>query len=166
MLPVHFNSSKRPEPIDKRSPDEIVMEMEEAEMDCEYNADDILALRGLKPDSLLVLLRLIVGDIQTPSPAKYKQATIRLAVLCHAVNLEPISSCSLTKIAQHLGVTRSLVSNYACRLTEKLGGEVRGGKLQSSRSGYAVSALKSHARKNHSLSDAPRKKSCFWNGIV
>jgi hypothetical protein len=148
-------NSDRPEPVDERTPLDQVIEMEiEAGIDTEDQEGsdvDVLALRLIPPDALLILLRFIIS--KTSSRKRWRVAQLKLCTLAHAANMQTVGDKSLTDLAQELGCTRSLLSLYSTRLADQLGlSQVRGGKCRASRETYRKNALLSHQKRGNTLS--------------
>lgn len=163
---VSFNSSRRPEPIDELSPDEILARIEDEEEagidteDEDTDHQDILALKSIPPDALLVLLRFIISN--TSKKRRWRVAQIRLCTLAHAAGMQGIGDKSLTELAKELGCTRALLSLYATRLADQLGiSQVRGGKCRESRETYRKNALKYHQKVGNTLSGKEKRARHF-----
>jgi hypothetical protein len=157
-------NSDRPEPVDERTPLDQLIEMEiEAGIDTEDQEGsdvDILALKSIPPDALLVLLRFIIS--KTSSRKRWRVAQLKLATLAHAAAMQGIGEKSLTELAAELGCTRSLLSLYSTRLADQLGlSQVRGGKCRSSRETYRKNALLSHQKRGNTLSTKEKRASHF-----
>ncbi len=121
--------------IDTDTPDEI----------------DVLALRKIPADALLVLLRFIVGDSSKPRH-RWRIAQLRLAVLAHAAALDGVGNKTLTSLASELQCTKALLSIYATRLADQLGeSQVRGGKSRAARETYRQRAIEVHERMGHTI---------------
>jgi hypothetical protein len=153
---VTFDSNHRPEPITELTPLDQVIQMEiEAGIDTDETDDDpkqdVLALKSIPPDALLVLLRFIIS--KTSSRKRWRVAQLKLATLSHAAGMETVGDKSLTELAAELGCTRSLLSLYSTRLVDQLGlSQVRGGKCRASRDTYRQNALLSHQKRGNNLS--------------
>jgi hypothetical protein len=153
---VTFDSNHRPEPITDQTPLDQVIQMEiEAGIDTDDTDDDpkgqdMLALKSIPPDALLVLLRFIIS--KTSSRKRWRVAQLKLATLAHAAGMETVGNKSLTELAAELGCTRSLLSLYSTRLIDQLGiNQVRGGKSRSSRETYRQNAIKIHTAAGHQI---------------
>jgi hypothetical protein len=161
---VSFDSNHRPEPISEQTPLDQLIEMEiEAGIDTEdEDADhqDILALKSIPPDALLVLLRFIISN--RSKKKRWRVAQIKVCTLAHAAGMEGIGDKSLTELAEELGCTRALLSLYATRLADQLGlSQVRGGKCRESRETYRKNALKSHQARGNILSGKEKRARHF-----
>ena len=160
---VSFDSNHRPEPITEQTPLDQLIEMEISEgidtEDQEGSDVDLLALKSVPPDALLVLLRFIIS--KTSSRKRWRMAQLKLATLAHAAALETVGDKSLTELAKELACTRSLLSLYSTRLIDQLGlSQVRGGKCRSSRETYRQNAIKIHTAAGHQITakqKLPRK---------
>jgi hypothetical protein len=152
---VSFDSNHRPEPITEQTPLDQVIQMEiEAGIDTDDTDDDpkqdVLALKSIPPDALLVLLRFVIG--QRPSRKRWRVAQLKLCTLAHAAGMQTVGDKSLTELAKELGCTRSLLSLYSTRLIDQLGiNQVRGGKSRSSRETYRQNAIKIHTAAGHQI---------------
>jgi hypothetical protein len=151
---VTFDVNRRPEPITEQTALDQLIEMEiEAGIDTEDAVadQDVLALKSIPPDALLVLLRFIIS--KTSSRKRWRVAQLKLATLAHAAGMETVGDKSLTELAAELGCTRSLLSLYSTRLADQLGlSQVRGGKCRQSRDTYRKNALLSHQKRGNNLS--------------
>jgi hypothetical protein len=160
---VSFDSNHRPEPITEQTPLDQLIEAEIAEgIDTEDAVadQDVLALRSIPPDALLVLLRFIIGSRCTRK--RWRVAQLKLATLAHAAAMQGIGEKSLTELAAELGCTRSLLSLYSTRLADQLGlSQVRGGKCRSSRETYRKNALLSHQKRGNTLSSKEKQPRQF-----
>jgi hypothetical protein len=163
---VSFDSNHRPEPITEQTALDQLIEMEiEAGIDTDDTDDDpkgqdILALRSIPPDALLVLLRFIIS--KTSSRKRWRVAQLKLCTLAHAANMQTVGDKSLTDLAQELGCTRSLLSLYSTRLADQLGlSQVRGGKCRASRDIYRSNALLSHQKRGNTLSTKEKQPRQF-----
>jgi hypothetical protein len=160
---VSFDAHDRPEPITEQTPLDQLIEAEIAEgIDTEDAVadQDVLALRSIPPDALLVLLRFIIGSRCTRK--RWRVAQLKLATLAHAAAMQGIGEKSLTELAAELGCTRSLLSLYSTRLADQLGlSQVRGGKCRSSRETYRKNALLSHQKRGNTLSTKEKRASHF-----
>jgi hypothetical protein len=160
---VSFDAHDRPEPITEQTALDQLIEMEiEAGIDTEDQECcnvDVLALRTIPPDALLVLLRFIIGTSSTRK--RWRIAQLKLATLAHAAGMQGVGDKSLTELAKELGCTRSLLSLYSTRLADQLGlSQVRGGKTRSSREIYRQNAIKIHTAAGHQITakqKLPRK---------
>ena len=157
---VSFDSNHRAEQITAQTPHDQLIEMEiEAGIDTEdEDADhqDILALKSIPPDALLVLLRFIIGN--RSKRKRWRVAQIKLCTLAHAAGMQGIGDKSLTELAKELGCTRALLSLYATRLADQLGlSQVRGGKCRESRETYRKNALKYHQKVGNTLSGKEKR---------
>lgn len=163
-MKVSFDSNHRPEPITEQTPLDQLIEMEiEAGIDTEDDeADhqDILALKSIPPDALLVLLRFIISN--TSVKKRWRVSQLKLATLAHAAGMQGVGDKSLTELAVELGCTRSLLSLYSIRLADQLGiNQVRGGKCRESREKYRKCALQSHIKKGNVLSGKEKQARQF-----
>ncbi len=154
-MKVSFDAHDRPEPITEQTALDQLIEMEiEAGIDTEDQECcnvDVLALRTIPPDALLVLLRFIIGTSSTRK--RWRIAQLKLATLAHAAGMQGVGDKSLTELAKELGCTRSLLSLYGTRLADQLGlAQVRGGKCRESRETYRRNALLSHQKRGNKLS--------------
>jgi hypothetical protein len=151
---VTFDSNDRPEPITEQTALDQLIEMEiEAGIDTgDAVADqDVLALKSIPPDALLVLLRFIISS--NSKRKRWRVAQIKLCTLAHAAGMQGVGDKSLTELARELGCTRSLLSLYSTRLADQLGlSQVRGGKSRASRDTYRYNALISHQKRGNLLS--------------
>jgi hypothetical protein len=156
-------NSDRPEPVDERTPLDQLIEMEiEAGIDSDKEGSDVdvLALKSIPADSLLVLLRFIIG--QRPSRKRWRVAQLKLSTLAHAAGMQGVGDKSLTELATELGCTRSLLSLYSTRLADQLGlSQVRGGKTRSCREAYRKNALLSHQKRGNKLSTKEKQPRHF-----
>jgi hypothetical protein len=151
---VTFDVNHRPEPITEQTPLDQVIQMEiESGIDTEDQEGsdvDVLALKSIPPDALLVLLRFIIS--KTSSRKRWRVAQLKLCTLAHAAGMETVGDKSLTELAAELGCTRSLLSLYSTRLIDQLGiNQVRGGKSRSSRETYRQNAIKIHTAAGHQI---------------
>jgi hypothetical protein len=160
---VSFDAHHRPEQITHQTPLDQVIQMEiEAGIDFEDAVadQDVLALKSIPPDALLVLLRFIIG--QRPSRKRWRVAQLKLCTLAHAAGMQGIGDQSLTQLAKELGCTRSLLSLYSTRLADQLGlSQVRGGKCRESRETYRQNALLSHQKRGNTLSTKEKQPRHF-----
>lgn len=161
---VSFDSNHRPEPITDQTPHDQLIEMEiEAGIDTEDDEtdhQDILALKSIPPDALLVLLRFVISN--RSKRKRWRVAQIKLCTLAHAAGMQGIGDKSLTELAKELGCTRALLSLYATRLADQLGlSQVRGGKCRASRETYRKNALQSHLKRGNNLSGKDKRARHF-----
>jgi hypothetical protein len=152
---VTFDVNHRPEPITEQTPLDQVIQMEiESGIDTEDQEGsdvDVLALKSIPPDALLVLLRFVIS--KTSSRKRWRLAQLKLCTLAHAAGMQTVGDKSLRELAQELGCTRSLLSLYSTRLADQLGlSQVRGGKCRKSRETYRQNALLSHQKRGNNLS--------------
>jgi hypothetical protein len=159
---ISFDAHHRPEQITHQTPLDQVIQMEiEAGIDFEDAVadQDVLALKSIPPDALLVLLRFIIS--KTSSRKRWRIAQLKLSTLAHAAGMQGVGDKSLTELAKELGCTRSLLSLYSTRLADQLGlSQVRGGKTRSSREIYRQNAIKIHTAAGHQITakqKLPRK---------
>jgi hypothetical protein len=160
---VSFDANHRPEPITEQTPLDQLIEAEIAEgidtEDQEGSDVDVLALKSIPSDALLVLLRFIIG--KTSSRKRWRVTVIKICTLAHAAGMQGVGDKSLTELATELGCTRSLLSLYSTRLADQLGlSQVRGGKCRSSREAYRQNAIKIHTAAGHQITakqKLPRK---------
>jgi hypothetical protein len=157
-------NSDKPEPITEQTPLDQLIEAEiqaglDTDTDDERTDQDVLALKSIPPDGLLVLLRFIIGN--TCTIKRWRVSQLKLATLAHAAGMQGIGDQSLTQLAKELGCTRSLLSLYSTRLADQLGlSQVRGGKTRSSREAYRQNAIKIHTAAGHQITakqKLPRK---------
>lgn len=150
MSLVTWNAHDKPEPITESTPlDDLIAK--ELQADGIADQEDVLAMNQIPVDALQTLLRFIVGTDQS-SKAKWRKATLRLAVLSHAINLDSVGELPLCKIAGHIGCTKSNLSLYSVRLCDELQqGQVRGGKSRKAREVYRELATAHHAAAGHKL---------------
>ncbi len=138
--------------VDWNSPDSLAIQAEEAE---EVDGLDLAGINKIPPEALLILLRFIISPaVQCRSrKQRWKTSQLRLVVLAHAAGLDDVAEMSLTQLASELGVTRSLMSWYAVRMTDELSprGQVRGGKSRASREIYREVAIASHQARGHKM---------------
>ena len=128
------------------------MEIEEAELDGESNDEDVLALKCIPLDALLVLLRFLIPNTPSKGGKRWRMAQLRLVTLSHAAGMQGVGDQSLTQLAKELGCTRSLLSLYSTRLADQLGlNQVRGGKCRSSRETYRQNAISCHTKAGHKI---------------
>jgi hypothetical protein len=121
---------------------------------------DVLALKSIPPDALLVLLRFIIS--KTSSRKRWRIAQLKLSTLAHAAGMQGVGDKSLTELATELGCTRSLLSLYSTRLADQLGlSQVRGGKCRESRETYRQNALLSHQKRGNNLSSKEKQPRQF-----
>jgi hypothetical protein len=162
---VSFDSNHRPEPITEQTPLDQLIEAEIAEgIDTEDAVadQDVLALRSIPPDALLVLLRFIIGSRCTRK--RWRVAQLKLCTLAHAAGMQTVGNKSLSELAKELGCTRSLLSLYSTRLADQLGlSQVRGGKSRASRVTYRKNALLSHQKRGNTLSTKEKRASHFFH---
>jgi hypothetical protein len=160
---VTFDVNRRPEPITEQTPLDQVIQMEiESGIDTEDAVadQDVLALKSIPPDALLVLLRFIIS--KTSSRKRWRVASLKLATLAHAAGMQGVGDKSLTELATELGCTRSLLSLYSTRLADQLGlSQVRGGKTRSCREAYRKNALLSHQKRGNKLSTKEKQPRHF-----
>jgi hypothetical protein len=163
---VTFDSNHRPEPITEQTALDQLIEMEiQSGIDTEDTDDDpkgqdILALKSIPPDALIVILRFIIS--KTSSRKRWRVAQLKLATLAHAAAMQGIGEKSLTELAAELGCTRSLLSLYSTRLADQLGlSQVRGGKCRQSRDTYRQNALLSHQKRGNTLSTKEKQPRQF-----
>lgn len=83
----------------------------------------------------LVLSLLIPPDIHRKGA--WNVATVRLATLAHAI-LPDLRACTITELADSLGVTKALVSYYTVRLRDMAGLSCAGGKGKAGREIYSA----------------------------
>ncbi|MCE2960845.1 MAG: hypothetical protein ACK46A_00490 [Akkermansiaceae bacterium] len=160
---VSFDSNHLPGPTTEQTPLDQLIEMEiEAGIDTDEDGsdEDVLALKSIPPDALLVLLRFIISS--TSKKKRWRVAQLKLCTLAHAAGMEGIGDKSLTELAEELGCTRALLSLYATRLADQLGiSQVRGGKCRESRETYRKNALKSHQARGNTLSGKEKRARHF-----
>jgi hypothetical protein len=135
--------------IDWMDPAELAQAAEEQD---EEGTIDLAGVNAIPPDALLTLLRFIISPaVQCRSrKQRWKTSQLRLVVLAHAAGLDDVAEMSLTQLASELGVTRSLMSWYAIRMTDELKqSQVRGGKSRASREVYRQTAIRSHIERGH-----------------
>jgi hypothetical protein len=159
-------NSDRPEPITEQTGLDELIEKELAagidtdDTDDDPKGQDILALKSVPPDALLVLLRFIIGSRCTRK--RWRVAQLKLCTLAHAAGLQGVGDKSLSELAKELGCTRSLLSLYSTRLADQLGlSQVRGGKSRASRDTYRYNALISHQKRGNNLSSKEKRASHF-----
>lgn len=156
-------NSDKPEPIDDHTPlDQLIqMEIESGiDTDDDRTDQDVLALRSIPPDALLVLLRFIIGSSSTRK--RWRVAQLKLCTLAHAAGMQTVGDKSLTELAKELLCTRSLLSLYSTRLADSLGlSQVRGGKSRSSREIYRKRAIECHAKANHKIATKTKSQRQF-----
>jgi hypothetical protein len=121
--------------------------------------DDCLHVAGLgaiPPDALKVLLSVLLpkrkaveGKLQ---PRIWKVASVRLAALAHAIDLDGLGSLPITQIAEELGVTRAALSHVSINLRDGLSLPRRGGKSDEARKVYQQRARRVWQRRK-SLDD-------------
>ena len=126
-----------PETADHRSPDRILMEMEEHD-----DADAPIVVEGMEipPDALAIFCRILLPDGKPTTPSYWAAASRRLAALAHGLQVNPVRQYSLKQIGEALGCSRSLMSLLACELRDFGGLDCRAGRLASSREHYSESA--------------------------
>jgi hypothetical protein len=158
-------NSDKPEPITEQTPLDQLIEAEiqaglDTDTDDERTDQDVLALKSIPPDGLLVLLRFIIGN--TCTIKRWRVSQLKLATLAHAAGMQGIGDQSLTQLAKELGCTRSLLSLYSTRLADQLGlSQVRGGKCRESRETYRQNALLSHQKRGNNLSSKEKQPRQF-----
>lgn len=138
-------------PVEERTPLDLMIAAEEGD---EGETIDLAGVNAIPPEALLILLRFIISPaVQSRSrKQRWKTSLLRLVVLAHAAGLDDVADMSLTKLATELGVTRSLMSWYAVRMTDELKqGKVRGGKSRASRETFRQCAIESHQARGHKM---------------
>jgi hypothetical protein len=161
---ISFDANHRPEPITEQTPLDQLIEAEIAEgidtEDQEGSDVDVLALKSIPSDALLVLLRFIIS--KTSSRKRWRVSQLKLCTLAHSAGMQGVGDRSLTELAQELGCTRSLLSLYSTRLADQLGlSQVRGGKRRLSRETYRQNALLSHQKRGNTLSTKEKQPRQF-----
>jgi hypothetical protein len=149
--------------VDWHDPSDAAIE-HEVELGIDDEGDDenpdVLALKRIPADALLVLLRFLLPPGKT-GKTRWRIATLKLAVLANAADCDEIGGLKLADIARELGVSRALVSLYSLRLVDELGlSKVRAGKSRESRETFRRAAIEAHRRAGHA-SHEPRERRPF-----
>jgi len=148
---------------DLDSPDRILSKKEprhkndiETDPDLDYDDDtEALDLAGIKriPRDALKQLLLFLIPKTTDRGSRWKMATVRLAVLSRILNVgDDLGRESLQKLADELGVTRSLLSLRQLAIADQYGlGKLRSSRSASARKAYSISATEAHRRAGHRM---------------
>jgi hypothetical protein len=134
-----------------KDPSDELVEKEIAEgLDDEDDSNpDVLALKRIPSDALLVLLRFLISENRSPKQ-KWRIAQLRLAVLAHQAGLAGVGNLTMTELAGHLGCSKALFSHYATRLVDQLAeNQTRGGKSRKARETFRRVAIEAHRRAGH-----------------
>ena len=105
-------------------------------------ADHCMSVEGLgaiPADALRVLLAILIPRRKacaTINSRAWRVATVRLACLAHAIDLDGIGSLPLTQIADELGVCRATLSYASVNLRDGIDLPRRGGKSDAARIVY------------------------------
>jgi hypothetical protein len=108
--------------------------------------DHCMSIEGLgqiPPDALRVLLAILIPKRKISgktNPRAWRVATVRLACLAHAIDLDGIGALPLTQIAEELGVCRATLSYASINLRDGIDLPRRGGKSDAAREVYAQRA--------------------------
>jgi hypothetical protein len=147
----HEDGSRNGTAIDWQSPDEILMERED---EADSESCDLGGISEIPRDALKTILNFLVSPEKAGLSAKkrWEMSLYRLVILAHTTGMQDVGNKSLSKLAEELGVTRSLLSHYAIQLCDQLGqAQPRGGKSRASRQVYRETATESHRRRGHRL---------------
>jgi hypothetical protein len=139
--------------VDWHDPSDIAIQREvELGIDDEDDSNpDVLALKRIPSDALLVLLRFLISENRSPKQ-KWRIAQLRLAVLAHQAGLAGVGNLTMTELAEHLGCSKALISHYATRLVDQLAeAQTRGGKSRHAREVYRQTATDYHRRAGHAI---------------
>ncbi len=120
---------------DERTPDEILMAMEEHLDDADDEPDglDLGGIRDIPPDALAVLLRyLLPASASITAPTFWKQVDLRIAAIAWSI-LPEFRQFSQDFIAESLGRTRAALSHHIVAIRDVSGIDCHGGKCQSAR---------------------------------
>ena len=99
----------------------------------------VAELGQIPADALRVLLAILIPKRKISgkaNPRVWRIATVRLACLAHAIDLDGIGALPLTQIAEELGVSRATLSHSAINLRDGLDLPRRGGKSDAARIVY------------------------------
>jgi hypothetical protein len=163
-MQVSFNAHERPEPTVEETPLDLLIQAEiESGIDLEGKDRDILELLKIPPDAIKTLVRWIIGG-GASSRSSWRTATVRLATIAHAIQLDGVGHKSFAELGLELGCTRALISLYSIRLMDSLGiTQFRASKARSTRETYRQLALDSHQKKGNQMSVNPKRKLAFSN---
>ena len=143
---------------DENSPDRILSKKEprhkddtDTDHDLDFDDDtEALDLAGIKriPRDALKQLLLFLIPKTTDRGSRWKMATVRLAVLSRILNVgDDLGRESLQKLADELGVTRSLLSLRQLAIADQYGlGKLRSSRSAAARKAYSISATNVHRR--------------------
>jgi hypothetical protein len=135
-----------------KTPLDYLMEAEEFENDDEI---ELAGISGIPRDALARLLEFVLGK-SDQKRRKWKVATLRLATLCHMLNIRDMRKLSLDKLGAELGCTRANLSLYSLAIVDELQIEKAfTGKRRGAREAYRVAALRSHEKRGHKMKRPP-----------
>jgi hypothetical protein len=103
----------------------------------------VAELGQIPADALRVLLAILIPRRKacaTINSRAWRVATVRLACLAYALDLDGIGSLPLTQIAEELGVCRATLSYASINLRDGIDLPRRGGKSDAAREVYAQRA--------------------------
>lgn len=103
---------------------------------------DASGLKGINPDSLIVLLHFLMPSGNPLRPGYFKTVSARITALCSALHVHPIGTHDLQSLAGAIGCTRSLISLYAVTLRDLASLDCMGGRSNASRENYSKNARK------------------------
>ena len=112
---------------------------------------DVAGIGTIPPDALRIFCSFLLP--KSGGPSRWKTATVRLAVLCHSLRVDDVGGMSLTRIAEELGVSRSLPSLLTCELRDFAQLDCRGGKTGTARQVYAERAKRVWDRRKGAVGD-------------
>jgi hypothetical protein len=111
----------------------------------DINEDDLIALGQHDPEALRAIFAVVLA------PALGNQTTVRTLLfrtiaLAHVLHVPGIGDKSLTALAKQLGVTKSLMSAYCCRIRDFASLDCRPGRMLTARKRMAEARRESHRR--------------------
>jgi hypothetical protein len=136
----------------EKTPLDYLMEAEERDDDEKI---DLAGISGIPRDALARLLEFVLGKSEQKR-TKWKTATLRIAALCHLLNVRNMRELSLGELGRELGCTRANMSLYSLAVVDELQIE-KGftGKPRAARESYRKAAIKSHIQRCHRMKTPP-----------
>lgn len=101
---------------------------------------DLTGIGKIPTDALRVFVMMMLPSGKPTTPAFWKTACSRLAVLAHALGVEPVAGRPLAELAAGLGCSRAILSLYEVRLRDFAHLGHRAGKSDAARAAYSARA--------------------------
>lgn len=164
---THYSEAGRLISIDTNSPDVVTARREarhESDDGCESclmpdlgESIDIDGIAGIPRDALKRLLRFLLPTESTPRK-RWRIAQLRLAILTRMTDTDNVGLLSFEELAQELGCSRALLSDYSLRIIDGLGmDKERRGKSRAARDKYRLAAIASHQARGHKMANSNGK---------